>query len=301
MRLLYARIGIPYSPATGKPIEKQTSSQMVELIQLLPDGTKFYITAPIIKGSKGEHRKELLTLKKQGFERVKIDGLLYEISDLPTLDKNQHHTIDVIVDRVIMSDTLGNRLAESIETALDLGNSVVDIEILELPETYSGTDYSAGQILTFSERFACPVSGFSLTEIEPRIFSFNSPYGACPKCNGLGSEFYFDPQLVIPNAKLSLNEGAIAPWHTTTSKYGSNEPKIHQQTLESLAQHYNFSVYKPYNELPEDVKTLYYMAQAKKKIKFQYYDGFRKSSISQPFEGVIPSIRKRIAKQKANS
>lgn len=296
MRLLYARIGIPYSPATGKPIEKQTSSQMVELIQLLPDGTKFYITAPIIKGSKGEHRKELLTLKKQGFERVKIDGLLYEISDLPTLDKNQHHTIDVIVDRVIMSDTLGNRLAESIETALDLGNSVVDIEILELPETYSGTDYYAGQILTFSERFACPVSGFSLTEIEPRIFSFNSPYGACPKCNGLGSEFYFDPQLVIPNAKLSLNEGAIAPWHTATSKYGSNEPKIHQQTLESLAQHYNFSVYKPYNELPEDVKDVILYGSGEEKIKFQYYDGFRKSSISQPFEGVIPSLEKRIAK-----
>jgi len=295
MRLLYARIGVPYSPVTGKPIEKQTASQMIDAVKKLPDGTKLYITAPIIQGHKGEHRKELLTLKKQGFERVKIDGLLYETSELPLLDKNKTHTIEVVVDRIIMADDLGNRLADSIEMALNMGNGIVNVELLEMPDNYTG-EYSAEQIIVFSEKFACPVSGFTLTEIEPRIFSFNSPYGACPKCNGLGSEHYFDPQLIIPNPKLSLKEGAIAPWHSTSSKYGANEPKIYQQTLDSLSAHYAFSIYKPYEELPENIKQIILFGSGDEEIQFNYYDGFRRSSVTQPFEGVIPTLQKRISK-----
>lgn len=296
LRLLYARIGVPYSPVTGKPIEKQTASQMIEIVKNLPVDTKVYIISPIIQGHKGEHRKELLTLKKQGFERVKIDGLIYETSDLPTLDKNKHHTIEVIVDRLIISDDMGNRLADSIETALNMSGGIVNVEITSLPDDYKDDTYSVNQILVFSEKFACPVSGFTLTEIEPRIFSFNSPYGACPKCNGLGSEHYFDPQLIIPNGKLSLKEGAIAPWHSTSSKFSSNEPKIYQQTLESLAAHYDFSIYKPYEELPENIKHILLYGSNGEEIKFSYYDGFRRSSITQPFEGVIPALQKRVAK-----
>jgi excinuclease ABC subunit A len=296
LRLLYARIGIPYSPVTGKPIEKQTASQMVDLIKKMPNGTKFYISAPIVQGHKGEHRKELLTIKKQGFGRVKIDGLIYEMTELPALDKNKHHTIEVVVDRLVLDDELGNRLAESVEMALNLGNGIINVEIVELPDSFPESEFQNGQIMIFSEKFACPVSGFTITEIEPRIFSFNSPYGACPKCNGLGFDHYFDPQLVVPNGKLSLKEGAIAPWHTVSNKYGANEPKIYQQTLESLAAHYGFSVYKPYDELPDQIKKIILYGSGEEQIKFNYYDGFRRSSVTQPFEGVIPALQRRSIK-----
>ncbi|MCE2992253.1 MAG: excinuclease ABC subunit UvrA [Candidatus Jidaibacter sp.] len=299
LRLLYARIGVPYSEATGKPIEKQTPSQIVEIINKLPKETRLYILAPIVKGQKGEHRKEFLNLQKQGFQRIKIDGNFYEFDELPALDKNLKHDIEVVVDRLEIGEELGNRLADSVETGIKLGGGLLHVEIASLPEDYEG-EHQLGSILTFSEKFACPITGFTLTEIEPRIFSFNSPYGACPSCDGLGTEVYFDPDLVIAESKLSIKEGAIAPWHKTTSKYSNGPNRFYMQTLESLAQHYGFSIYTPYEDLPEEVKKVVLYGSGDEEIAFRYDDGFRKNTLKKPFEGVIKYLEERAKKTESD-
>lgn len=290
MRLLWARIGIPYSPVTGKPIESQTVSDMVQRISALPKGTKCYILAPFVRGRKGEHTKDILEFKKQGFTRIKIDGQIYEMDQLPTIDKNKVHHMEVVVDRLVLSDDLGNRLADSLETGLRLSDGLIYVEIVSLPEDTSDENPSlkVGERLVFSEKFACPESGFTITEIEPRMFSFNSPYGACPACDGLGTEVYFSPQLIVPNESLSLAEGAVAPWSSLKSHYI-------QQTLASLARHYEFSVDVPYAQLPESIKHIVLYGSKGKDILMNYDEGVQHYTTSKPFEGVIPSLQRRLA------
>ncbi|MBN8827253.1 MAG: excinuclease ABC subunit UvrA [Sphingobacteriia bacterium] len=285
LRLLYARVGIPYSPATGLPIQSQTVTQMVDAVKKLPENTKLYIIAPMIRGHKGEYRKEFLQLKKQGFQRVKIDDILYELDEIPQIDKNKKHDIDVLIDRLIINDSLGNRLADSIETALKIGNGVMHVEISGLPEDHN-TSYKDGEIITFSEKFACPISGFHLDEIEPRLFSFNSPYGACPVCDGIGKESYFEPELVVPHPNKTIKAGAIEPWSLNQSRFVT-------QTLEALSTHYKFSLEVPFKDLPENIRKTILFGSDEEEIEFTYYDGNRKQVTKKPFEGVIPYLDKR--------
>ena len=275
MRLLFARVGVPYSPATGLPIESQTVSQMVDRIAAMAEGTKLYLLAPLVRGRKGEYRKELADLQKRGFQRVKVDGKLHEITDVPSLNKKVKHDIDVVVDRIIVRPNLGNRLADSLETALKLSDGIVVAE-----------DAGSGERTIFSAKFACPVSGFTIEEIEPRLFSFNNPFGACPNCDGLGSKQYFDPALVVPNDDLTLRTGAIAPWAKTTSPY-------YGQTLDSLSRHYKFSTTRPWKELPEKVHKLILFGTGDEPVAFGYDDGLRTYTVKKPFEGVIPNMEKR--------
>ena len=287
MRLLFARIGVPISPATGKPIESQTPSDMVERISKLPVGTKIYLLAPIVKGQKGEHRKELMAVKKQGFQRIKINNELYEIDELPKIDKNKKNLMEVLVDRLVISDDLDNRLASSVETALTLADGLLHVEIVELPEDYKEDKYKNGSIITFSEKFCCPVSGFTIEEVEPRLFSFNSPYGACPSCNGLGTEYYFDPNLVIANDELSIEEGAIAPWKAINSKY-------YTQTLLSLSKHYDFDLDTPFRKLSEPIREAILYGSKDEDIDFEFHDGYKNQIIRRPFEGVIPYLERKV-------
>lgn len=283
LRLLYARIGIPYSPATGLPIESQTVTQMVDKILELPEGTKLYLLSPIVRGHKGEHHKEMAQLRKQGFQRIKIDGKIYGMDDMPVLDKNKKHEIEVVVDRIVVSQELGNRLADSIETALRLSDGLLFVEIVAVPEGTEGT--KKGDILTFSEKFSCPVSGFSLSEIEPRIFSFNSPYGACPECDGLGTETVFDPTLIIPDHNKAVSV-AIIPWSTGQARY-------QQQTLESLAAHYEFNLNRPFKDLPERVKDILLYGSGEEDVTMRYHDGLKNYKVTKPFEGIVPNMERR--------
>ena len=275
MRLLWARIGIPHSPATGLPIESQTVSQMVDRILAMTEGTRLLILAPIVRGRKGEYRKELQDLQKRGFERVKVDGTLYEVDDIPALNKKVKHAIEVVVDRIVIRDGLGSRLADSLETALALSDGLVFAD-----------DADSGARTTFSARFACPVSGFTIDEIEPRLFSFNNPFGACPACDGLGTQMYFDPDLVIPDPRLALADGAIAPWANSTSRY-------YQQTLESLSTHYCFPLKKPVDALTEEIRGVILYGSGTTAITMRYHDGTRAYEIHKPFEGVIPNLERR--------
>ena len=285
LRLLFARVGIPYSPATGLPIERQTITQMVDKIMELPEKTKIYLLAPIVRGGKGEHHREINQLKKSGYTRLKIDGEMYEIDNLPQIDKNKKHDIEVVVDRIAISPDLGNRLPGSIETAIRLSNGLLYVEIVSLPEKIENK-LQKGQIIVLSERFACPVSGFQLTEIEPRIFSFNSPYGACTACDGLGTEMFFDPGVVVPDSSLSLDHGAIAPWSNSQSKY-------YEQTLKGLASHYKFSLSEPFSELSEELKKIIFYGSGDEVVPINYDDGFRSYSVKKPFEGVITNMERR--------
>lgn len=290
MRLLYARIGIPYSPATGLPIESQSVSQMADRILELPEGAKIYLLAPIVRGQKGEHRKELHSLQKEGFQRIKVDGAIHEITEVPVIDKNKKHTMEVVVDRIVVSGELGNRLPDSIETALRLSNGLLNVEIVSLPEATGKkmkVQHKKGDIITFSSKFACPVSGFSLDEIEPRIFSFNSPFGACKVCDGLGTEMIFDPELIIPNTSLSLYEKAVAPWANTPSKYFI-------QAFDGLAKHYKFSIHTPWKELPENIRSVILHGSGEEHVKIHYHDGTRSFISNKPFEGVIPNLQRRM-------
>ncbi|MGO8914872.1 MAG: excinuclease ABC subunit UvrA [Stellaceae bacterium] len=275
MRLLFARIGIPYSPATGLPIESQTVSQMVDRLLALPEGTRLYLLAPIVRGRKGEYRKELADLQKRGFQRVKIDGKMVEIDQAPALNKKLKHDIAVVVDRVVLRDGLGNRLAESLETALELADGIAIAE-----------NADNGEETIFSAKFACPVSGFTISEIEPRLFSFNNPFGACPTCDGLGTKLFFDPELVVPDERLSLREGAVAPWANSSSQYYS-------QTLDSLARHYKVSTNDPWKDLPEKVRHAILFGSDGANIAMKYDDGLRAYTTSRPFEGVIPNMERR--------
>ncbi|MEQ8387987.1 MAG: excinuclease ABC subunit UvrA [Alphaproteobacteria bacterium] len=275
MRLLWARVGIPYSPVTGLPIESQTVSQMVDRVMAMEEGTRLYLMAPIVRGRKGEYRKELETLQKRGFQRVKVDGEVYEIDQSPTLNKKLKHDIFVIVDRVAVRAGLETRLADSLETALQLGDGLVFAE-----------NADSGQTTTFSARFACPVSGFTIDEIEPRLFSFNNPFGACPACDGLGTQMYFDPELVVPDRSRSLRGGAIAPWASATAQY-------YAQTLDSIARHYKVSVHEAFGDLPQKVQNAILHGSGDEEITIRYDDGTRKYQVTKPFEGVLPNLDRR--------
>ncbi len=281
LRLLFARVGIPYSPATGLPIESQTVSQMVDRIMALPEGTRLYLLAPIVRGRKGEYRKDFAELQKRGFQRVKVDGNYYEISDLPTLDKKFKHDIDVVVDRIVVKPDLGNRLADSMEIALQLTDGIAVAEMADSKE-------EEPEKIVFSSRFACPVSGFTIDEIEPRLFSFNNPFGACPDCDGLGTQFFIDPEAIVPDQTLSLREGAIVPW----AKSGTSSP-YYTQTLESLAEHYGFSLNYPWHDLDAKAQKAILYGSNKEPVKFTYDDGTRSFKTTKPFEGVVGNLERR--------
>ena len=283
MRLLWARVGIPYSPATGLPIESQTVSQMVDRVMALPEGTRLYLLAPIVRGRKGEYRKDIAELMKQGYQRLKIDGQYYEIADAPALDKKFKHDIDVVVDRIVVRDDIATRLADSFETALKLADGLAVAEMADIKEGETNPER-----IIFSERFACPESGFTIPEIEPRLFSFNSPHGACPTCDGLGTTLEFEAALVVPDPSLSLRQGAVAPW----AKTGNTSP-YYTQTLEAITKHYKASMAKPWSDLPEKVQDVILFGSGEESITFTYDDGLRSYKTSKPFEGVIGNIERR--------
>ncbi|HEY7298896.1 MAG TPA: excinuclease ABC subunit A, partial [Xanthobacteraceae bacterium] len=295
MRLLWARIGVPYSPATGLPIESQTVSQMVDRVLALPEGTRLYLLAPVVRGRKGEYRKELAEFMKKGYQRVKIDGRFYEIAEAPALDKKFNHDVDVVVDRIVVRPDIATRLADSLEQALKLADGLAVVEFADTPgspppapdrtphpdprvEPGAGSlpasgerekakkvakihDQSGPQRIVFSEKFACPVSGFTIPEIEPRLFSFNNPFGACPKCGGLGVEQHIDPDLVIPDKEQTLRKGAIAPWARSSSPY-------YIQTLTALAKHYRFSLDSRWKDLPKRIQEVILRGSGEEPIKF---------------------------------
>jgi excinuclease ABC subunit A len=343
MRLLWARVGVPYSPATGLPIESQIVSQMVDRVLALPEGTRLYLLAPVVRGRKGEYRKELAEYLKKGFQRVKIDGTFYELAEAPVLDKKFPHDIDVVVDRIVVRSDIGQRLAESFETALKLAEGLAVIEYADAPASSSSFetrpagapsvsatrssgdedgarrskatkrglsphpeeaqsavskdealtkkvakihDKSGPERILFSEKFACPVSGFTIPEIEPRLFSFNNPYGACPACGGLGVEQHIDEELVIPDKELTLRKGAIAPWAKSSSPY-------YIQTLTALAKFYKFTLDTKWKDLPKKTKDAILHGSGEDEIKFSYEDGVRSYDTKKPFEGVITNLDRR--------
>lgn len=271
MRLLWARAGTPYSPATGLPIESQTVSQMVDKILAMPEGTKLLLLAPIARGKKGEYKKEIESLQKQGYQRLKIDGEIYDIEEVPSLNKNQKHDIEVVVDRLVVKPEIGERLAQSLETALKLSDGLVFAE-----------DNTTHERTTFSSKFACPVSGFTIEEIEPRLFSFNNPYGACPHCDGLGAKLYMDPDLVVPNPNLSISQGAVAPWYNR--KHG-----FYTDTLDSLCRYLKISDKTPWKDLPEEARNVILYGSGDNPVAM-YYSHF---VTNKPFEGVINNLERR--------
>ncbi len=281
MRLLWARIGVPYSPATGLPIESQTVSQMVDRVMALPEGTRLNLIAPVVRDRKGEFRKELADWQRQGFQRVKIDGELYLIEDAPALDKKFKHDIDVVVDRVVVKAGIEVRLSDSMAQALGLADGVAVAEWATLDE-----GETEPKRLMFSERFACPVSGFTITEIEPRLFSFNNPAGACPVCDGLGQKLKFAAELVVPDKEKSLHKGAVAPWARGPSP-------LYTQTLQALARHYGFGMDKPWSALPDKARQVVLHGTGAEKVRFTYDDNARKYEVSKPFEGVLPNLERR--------
>ncbi|TPL95124.1 excinuclease ABC subunit UvrA [Mesorhizobium sp. B2-3-12] len=294
MRLLFARVGVPYSPATGLPIESQTVSQMVDRVLAVEEGTRLFLLAPIVRGRKGEYRKELLELQKKGFQRVKVDGVFYEIAEVPALDKKYKHDIDVVVDRIVVRGDLATRLADSIETALKLAEGLAVAEFADKPLDASQTGEDSvnksknetHERILFSEKFACPVSGFTIPEIEPRLFSFNNPFGACPTCDGLGSQRAIDPNLVVPDENVSLRDGAVSPWAKSTSPYYS-------QTLEALGKAYNFKLGDKFKDLSAQAQEAILRGTGEREITFQYDDGLRSYKTTKTFEGVIPNLERR--------
>lgn len=312
MRLLFARIGVPYSPATGLPIQKQTITEMISSILSLPYDTKVYILAPILRGVKGECRKELLMIKKRGFERVFIDEALYSIDDIPILDKRKYHNISVVVDRLVISNDIRVRLSSSIETALNLSDGLLYVQIVSIPEQFQKISSSmhetasnishghvpfqyinlngkkSGDTIIFSEKFSCPESGFQIAEIEPRIFSFNTPFGACPECQGIGQAMVFDENLIVPNKSLSIKQGAISPWAS------GSKPII--QTLEALAKHYNFSLDEQFCYLPNDIQKIILHGSGTEKICFDYSDDEHHTKVTKVFGGVIQSLNEKYKK-----
>ena len=286
LRLLFARAGTPYSPATGAPIEAQQVQDMVDLIMAREEGERGYLLAPIVRDRKGEYRKEFLELRKQGFQRVKVDGEFYDLDEPPTLDKKFRHNIDVVVDRIVIRAGLETRLADSLRTALDLAEGIAILET-------APRDDSAPERITFSENFACPVSGFTIPEIEPRLFSFNAPFGACPSCDGLGAELFFDERLVVPDATLKIADGAIAPWRKGKTPY-------FLQTIEALAKHYGFKPSTPWKKLPAKVQKVFLYGSGEEEIQFRYDDGGRVYEVTRTFEGVIPNMERRYRETDSN-
>ena len=283
MRVLYARAGIPFSPFTGKPIVSQTISQIVDKVKMLPKKSTIYLYAPVVRGRKGEYKKDILGFKKRGFRKIKIDNVLYDIEKVPELNKKLKHDISILVDRIVLNSSIGNRLAESIETSVNLANGLlfVEYENETLPKKFRKIEK-----LIFSTKFACPESGFTIEEIEPRLFSFNSPYGACEECDGIGIKLNVDPKLVVPNEKKSIADGAIEPWAKTTTLY-------YAQTLASLAKHYNFSLDEKCNKLSKKIRDIILFGSDDDEIKFSYDDGYEKYSHKKTFEGVINNLERR--------
>jgi excinuclease ABC subunit A len=290
MRLLWARAGVPYSPATGLPIESQTVSQMVDRILALPEGTRLYLLAPVVRGRKGEYRKELAEFMKKGYQRVKVDGAFYEIAEVPALDKKFTHDIDVVVDRLVVRPDIATRLADSLEQALKLADGLAIAELADAaPVEGAKANRQRNQTaerLVFSEKFACPVSGFTIPEIEPRLFSFNNPFGACPKCGGLGVEQHIDADLVIPDKDRTLRKGAIAPWAKSSSPY-------YVQTLTALGKHYRFTLDSKWKDLPKKTQDAILYGSGDTEIRFSYDDGMRAYDTRRPFEGVITNLERR--------
>jgi len=300
LRLLFARAGIPFSPTTGLPIEAQQVQDMVDRVMALEAGTRGYLLAPIVRDRKGEYRKEFLELRKQGFQRVKVDGSFYELDEPPVLDKKYRHDIDVVVDRIVVREGLETRLADSFRSALDLADGIAILETAPTPSSGSD-DPSSGdearaeepQRLTFSENFACPVSGFTIPEIEPRLFSFNAPFGACPSCDGLGVELFFDEQLVVPDVTLKIADGALAPWRKGKSPY-------FLQTIEAIAKHYGFNKNARWKDLDPRVQQVFLYGSGKDEIKFRYDEGGRVYQVERAFEGVIPNMERRYRETDSN-
>ncbi len=287
LRLMYARIGTPYSPATGLPIKSQSVSEMVDQVNKIRKGTKAYLLAPIVRERKGEYKKEFSELLKKGFQRVKVDNIFYEIKDVPELEKNIKHNIDVVVDRIVIDKNLNTRLADSFETALNLTDGIAVIE------TFSSSNKINNRIV-YSAKYACPVSGFTIEEIEPRLFSFNSPKGACVSCDGLGTQYFIDEDLIIPNKEISINDGAIAPW----SKTRKPSPFYHQ-TLLALSKHFNFSLDKKWRDLSGNIRELL-LRGSEEKISFIYDDGSRTFKTIKNFEGIINNINRRYRQTDSN-
>ncbi len=278
LRLLFARVGTPYSPATGLPIEAQQVQDMVDRVMAMEEGTRGYLLAPIIRDRKGEYRKEFLELRKQGFQRVKVDGQFHELDEPPVLDKKFRHDIDVVVDRIVVRAGLETRLADSFRTALDLASGIAVLE--------TAPSEGEGERITFSENFACPVSGFTIPEIEPRLFSFNAPFGACPDCDGLGVELFFDERLVVPDVTLKIADGAVAPWRKSKTPY-------FLQTIEAIAKHYGFNKNARWKDLPEEVQQVFLRGSGTTEIQFRYDEGGRIYQVKRAFEGVIPNMERR--------
>ncbi len=294
MRLLWARVGIPYSPATGEPIAAQTVSQMVDRVMALPEGTRLYLLAPVVRGRKGEYRKELAEWQKAGFARVRIDGTIHDIDEAPALDKKYKHDIEVVVDRLVVGGEIATRLAESFETALKLAEGLAYVDPADPVEPHTpkseilGNNAPDGRIV-FSEKFACPVSGFTISEIEPRLFSFNAPQGACPACDGLGEKLLFDEDLVVPNHMLSIKKGAVVPWAK------SNPPSpYYMQVLGSLAREFKFDIETPWSDLPPEVQSTILHGSKGKPVTLTFIDGKKKYDVSKPFEGVIGNLNRRL-------
>ncbi|MFC5068439.1 excinuclease ABC subunit UvrA [Flaviflagellibacter deserti] len=295
MRLLWARVGIPYSPATGLPIESQTVSQMVDRVMALPEGTRLFLLAPVVRGRKGEYRKEMAEYQKKGFQRLKVDGEFYAIDEAPALDKKLKHDIDVVVDRIVVRPDMATRLADSFETALGLAEGIAFVEFADVQEAGSASGATGNaktdekgrpKRITFSEKFACPVSGFTIAEIEPRLFSFNNPFGACPTCGGIGHEMRIDPTRIVPDETRTLKGGAIAPWAKSTSPF-------YGQTLTALAKHYDFKLSTPWKDLPEKARDVILNGSSGEKIGFIYDDGLRAYETRKTFEGVVTNLERR--------
>ncbi len=283
MRVLYARAGIPFSPFTGKPIESQTISQIVDRIKQLPKKSTIYLYSPVVRGRKGEYKKEILSYKKRGFRKIQIDNKIYDIDKIPDLNKKIKHDISILVDRIVINSSIGNRLAESVETAINLSNGLLFVEYEDetLPKQYRKIEK-----IIFSTKFACPESGFTIEEIEPRLFSFNSPYGACEECEGIGIKLNVDPKLVVPDEKKTISEGAITPWAKSTSLY-------YAQTLASLSKHYKFSLDEKWKNLTKKIKDIILYGSDDEEIKFSYDDGYEKYSHKKTFEGVVNNLERR--------
>ena len=304
MRLLWARVGVPYSPTTGLPIEAQTVSNMVDRVMALPDGTRLYLLAPVVRGRKGEYRKELAEWQKAGFTRVRIDGEMYGIEEAPALDKKFKHDIEVVVDRLAVKEGIETRLADSFEQALKLADGLAYVDLAdgvvpgredegEAGGAMKGAGLPANRIV-FSERFSCPVSGFTIEEVEPRLFSFNAPQGACPTCDGIGEKQLFDPQLVVPNEALSLKKGAVVPWAK------SNPPSpYYMQVLASLAKEYGFDLTTPWQDLGAENQDVILYGTKGKRVPLTFKDGRKQYTVNKPFEGTSKKALRRAAARKA--
>ena len=293
-RLLFARVGVPYSPATGQPIESQSASVMVDKILSLPKKTRIYLLAPIVRGQKGEFRKEMMNARKQGFQRIKVDGKVHDLNEiLPPLDKNKKHDIEIIIDRIVISDDLGNRLADSVETGLKISEGLLYVELVGVPEGIK-TKHKTGDVLVFSEKFSCPVSGFVIPEIEPRLFSFNSPFGACKHCDGLGTELYFSEDLVVEDENLSLRQGAISVWQGVQERF-------YQQVLQAMSLHYGFSLDESFKNLTPEVKKIIFYGTGDDEVEIKIEDGLKAIKVKKTFEGVMNSLKKRYLESESES